>query len=313
MSNTSSDNYKVWFITGVTGGAGKALASRLLEIGGYKVAGTSRSKEKLNSLDGSLISNKDFLRLQVNLIDEKNVKESIEETIKKFGKIDIIVNNAGQSIFGSVEEITDKEQRLLMDVLYFGPCNVIRSVLPHFRKRKSGLIFNISSVIGGDPTNNVPFFSGYCAGKSAIHSMTQCLREEVKQFNINVCCILLGYLKTSFSSPLTTNQIKDYNLKEKANDMNKQFQNNTPESPINFANFIIENSKHSNIPQTIQFGKNPYHNPNNSNNPNNNNKPSYPHQKVRVNQDLPKQFDKDIANLPELTDGNIHMPYILHE
>ncbi|KAN0047395.1 hypothetical protein ACTA71_001777 [Dictyostelium dimigraforme] len=307
MSN-SNENYKVWYITGVTGGVGHALASRLLEIGGNKVAGTSRNKEKLNSLD--LISNKDFLGLQVNLTDENNVKISIEETIKKFGKIDVIINNAGQSIFGSVEEITDKEQRLLMDVLYFGPCNVIRSVLPHFRNRKSGLIFNISSMFGGDSSNNVPFFSGYCAGKSAIYSMTECLLEEVKPFNIKVCCVILGQIKTNFSNPLTINQIKDYNLKEKANDMAKQFKNNTSELPIHFANFIIENSKLSNIPPIIQFGKNPYH-PNNNNNTQS--KPTCPHQKVRVNQDPPKQFDKDVPDLPELTDGNIHMPYILHE
>ncbi|KAN0014728.1 hypothetical protein ACTFIU_001046 [Dictyostelium citrinum] len=299
--SSSNDNYKVWYITGVTGGAGKALASRLLEIGGYKVAGTSRNKEKINSFD--LKSNKDFLGLQVNLIDEHNVKKSIEKTIKEFGKIDVIVNNAGQSIFGSVEEITDKEQRLLMDVLYFGPCNVIRSVLPHFRERKSGLIFNISSVFGGDKNSDIPFFSGYCAGKSAIYSMTECLREEVKPFNIKVCSVILGYLKTSFNNPLTTNQIKEYNLKEKSNDLAKVFDNCTPELPINFANFIIENSKLSNIPSTLQFGKNPYLP----------NKPSYPHEKVRVNQDPPKQFDKEISDIPQLTDGNIHMPYILHE
>ncbi|KAK5581317.1 hypothetical protein RB653_001348 [Dictyostelium firmibasis] len=307
-NNNNNNNYKVWFITGVTGGSGSGLASRLLELG-HKVAGTSRNKDKLNSTD--LIKNNNFLGLQVDLANESNVKNSIEETIKKFGRIDVIVNNAGQSIFGSVEEITDKEQRLLMDVLYFGPCNVIRSVLPHFRERKTGLIFNISSVFGGsgcDSCSNVPFFSGYCAGKAAIHTMTECLREEVKPFDIKVCSIILGYLKTSFSNPLTINQIKDYNLKEKANEIMKMFQRNNPEQPINFANFVIENSKLSNLPPTIHFGKNPYHS-----NSNSQTKPSYPHQKLKAHQDAPKQFEKDIPDLPELTDGNIHMPYILHE
>ncbi|EGC38837.1 hypothetical protein DICPUDRAFT_93750 [Dictyostelium purpureum] len=247
MTNTN----KVWYITGVTSGAGFALCSTLLEKG-YHVCGTSRSLNRINQLP--FVSNNNFLGLEVDITNEESVKKSIKRVIDKFGEIDVVVNNAGQSIMGNVEEITDKEQRMLMDVLYFGPCNVIRAVLPHFRLRKNGLIINISSVFG---EASVPLFSSYCAGKAALSAMTYSLHEELKPFNIRVICIMLGYLDTNFKNPTTSNPIGEYKLESTFNKMKKTFGRHNKESPVNFAKFIIQNSMLDNPPLKFIYRKNP--------------------------------------------------------
>ena len=175
------DNNKVWLITGASKGLGLALVKKLLALG-YCVAATSRNIKKLSEAVGNKDSN--FLPLEVDLLNELSVTEAISVTIKKFGKIDVVVNNAGYGLIGTLEELSDEEARKNFDVNVFGSLNVIRKVMPHLRKQKSGTIFNISSI--GGFTGNFPGFGIYCATKFAVVGFTESLAAEVKPFGISV-------------------------------------------------------------------------------------------------------------------------------
>ncbi|KYQ93801.1 short-chain dehydrogenase/reductase (SDR) family protein [Tieghemostelium lacteum] len=181
---------KVWIITGATSGTGLALAQKLVEKGD-KVVGTSRNINKWKDLDISKHEN--FLGIQVDITSEKSIQEGINQALGKFGTIDVLVNNAGQGLVGSIEEITDKEHRDLFDALYFGPLNLIRAVLPIFRAKKSGYIFNVSSVAG---VKSYPRFGAYNGAKFALLGMSGSLADDVKPFGIKTTCIVLGYFKT---------------------------------------------------------------------------------------------------------------------
>jgi NAD(P)-dependent dehydrogenase (short-subunit alcohol dehydrogenase family) len=137
------NNNKIWFVTGASKGLGLTLVKRLLKQG-FKVAATSRNIADLETAVGS--TSADFLPLAVNIKSEESVQQAIEKTIGAFGKIDVLVNNAGYGLLGGIEEISDAEARDNFDVNVFGLLNVTRNVLPHLRQQKSGYIINISSI-----------------------------------------------------------------------------------------------------------------------------------------------------------------------
>src|SRR5262245_55284641 len=131
---------KTWFVTGASKGLGLSLVKMLLAEG-YPVAATSRALGDLQKAVGTTSAN--FLPLSVNLTDEKSIAKAIDETVKRFGSVDVVVNNAGYGLAGALEELTDAEARANFDINVFGSLNVIRQVLPQLRKQASGHIFNI--------------------------------------------------------------------------------------------------------------------------------------------------------------------------
>ncbi|MCW3467221.1 oxidoreductase [Chitinophaga nivalis] len=209
MSNT-----KVWFVTGASKGLGRILVLQLLQQG-YKVAATSRNIADLRKI--TTADSSSFLPLAVDLISEKSVEDAIGETVKHFGRIDVIVNNAGYGQVGGLEEVSDTEARTNFDVNVFGSLNVIRKALPYLREQKSGHILNISSIAGF-----VAFFPGfgiYCATKFALEGLSESLVTEVKPFGIHVTLVEPGYFRTEFLSSgslaVPANEIADYeNIRE---------------------------------------------------------------------------------------------------
>ena len=199
---------KVWFVTGASKGLGLTLVKQLINKG-YKVAATSRSINDLNSAVGA---SADFLPLAVNIKDEGSVTAAIAETINRFGRIDVVVNNAGYGLTGSLEELSDQEARENFDVNVFGSLNVIRAVMPHLRQQRSGHIFNIASI--GGFTGNFPGFGIYCATKFAVHGFTESLAAEVKAFGVKVTVVSPGYFRTNFLAPdslnVPKNEIQEY-------------------------------------------------------------------------------------------------------
>ena len=182
---------KVWFVTGCSRGLGNALVKKLLEAG-YPVAATSRSAETLAKQFGSA---ENFLPLSMNIKDEADVKRAIAETVAKFGRIDVLVNNAGFTHLATIEETSDEAARDLFDVNIFGLLNVTRNVLPIMRKQKSGHIFNVSSL----GAYNVGPLSGlYCATKHAVKAISETLALEVKDFGIHVTDVKPGFMRTQF-------------------------------------------------------------------------------------------------------------------
>ncbi|RYG48545.1 MAG: SDR family oxidoreductase, partial [Chitinophagaceae bacterium] len=198
----------VWFITGASKGFGLEMTKQLLAQGDM-VAATSRNIAELEKLIGQ---NENFLPLSMDIVDETDVARAIEATVSRFKKIDVVVNNAGYGLLGSVEELTDAESRKNFDVNVFGSLNVIRQALPTLRKQRSGHIFNISSI--GGYVGDFSGFGIYCATKFAVIGFTEALAVETAEFGIKVTAVLPGYFRTNFlnSDSLVTprNEISDY-------------------------------------------------------------------------------------------------------
>lgn len=187
------DNKKVWFVTGASKGLGLTLVKQLLSLG-QQVAATSRSEKSLTK--AVQMQNQDFLPLAVNLGSEESVVEAVAQTISHFGKIDVVVNNAGYGLAGSLEELSDYEARENFNINVFGSLNVIRNVMPHFRAQRSGHIFNVSSI--GGFVGSFPGFGIYCATKFAVQGFSESLAAEAKAFGIKVTIVSPGYFRTNF-------------------------------------------------------------------------------------------------------------------
>lgn len=183
---------KVWLVTGCSKGLGKALVEELITQG-YPVAGTSRSKESLEKNIGA--ESELFLPLSMNVKDEADVKKAVASATEKFGRIDVVVNNAGFTHLATIEEMSDADAREEFDINVFGTLNVIRSVLPQMRAQGSGHIFNVSSL----GAYNVGPLSGiYCATKHAVKAISETLAQEVKEFGIHVTDVKPGFMRTEF-------------------------------------------------------------------------------------------------------------------
>jgi len=199
---------KVWFISGASKGIGLSLVIQLLKAG-QLVAATSRN---VNDLIAAVNSNsKQFLPLAVNLKDELSVEQAINATITQFGKIDVVINNAGYGIGGSIEELTDEETRNAFDINVFGTLNVIRKVSPHLRAQRSGHIINIASIAG---IAGATGWSVYSATKAAVIALSEVLADDVKAFGIKVTVVAPGAFRTNFltsdSLVLPQNPIAEY-------------------------------------------------------------------------------------------------------
>lgn len=198
MSNTTSSAAHpspVWFVTGASLGLGLALARELLAHG-HRVAATSRSLPNLTTALGPTTDR--FLPLEVDLMNEASVATATQATLRHFGDLTVIVNNAGYGQLGTAEEVTDVEARKNFDVNVFGLLNVMRATLPHLRERRAGHVFNISS-IGG----YVGAFSGwgvYCATKFAVAGLTESLHADLVPFGVHTTLVYPGYFRTDFLS-----------------------------------------------------------------------------------------------------------------
>ncbi|MGC4102941.1 SDR family oxidoreductase [Ferruginibacter sp.] len=251
-------NNKVWYITGASKGLGLALVKKLLQQG-YKVAATTRNLDDLKNAVGSGSAN--FLPLTVALTEEASVAKSINETIKHFGSIDVVVNNAGYGLVGALEELSDAESRTNFEVNVFGTLNVIRQVMPHLRKQQSGHIFNIASI--GGFTGNFPGFGIYCATKFAVHGLTESLAAEAQLFGIHATVVSPGYFRTNFldsgSLAVPKAPIADYVNVRSVQDTHQQSINaNQPGDPDKAADVMIEVAAMQNPPIHLFLGQDAY-------------------------------------------------------
>jgi NAD(P)-dependent dehydrogenase (short-subunit alcohol dehydrogenase family) len=250
---------KVWFVTGASKGLGLTLVKKLLTQN-YRVAATSRSVQSLVQELGE--SSEDFLPLEMNLTDNENVKAAIGECINHFGQIDVVVNNAGYALIGTLEELSEQEVKSNFEVNVFGSLNVIRNVTSHFRNQHSGHIFNISSI--GGYIGSFPGFGIYCSTKFAVAGFTEALAEEMKAFNVHTTLVYPGYFRTNFLSQgsvqTASNPIADYKAaREMENAHLSEINGNQPNDPEKAADVLIALSKEENPPVHFFMGKDAYH------------------------------------------------------
>ncbi len=220
---------KVVFITGSSSGFGNLTAKKFQQKG-YQVVASMRSPEKEKELNQ--FENIDLIKLDV--IDLNNIKEAIQSTIEKYGRIDVLVNNAGYGAFGYFEEASDAEIKNQVDVNFMGVLNITREVIPHMRKQKSGSIINITSLAG---TIGMPFGSLYNATKFAVEGLTQALQFELGTFGINVRTVAPGGFKTNFMNAIQINKGNaksdlDFYRDKMENELNKMMKE--PPKPFNF-------------------------------------------------------------------------------
>jgi NAD(P)-dependent dehydrogenase (short-subunit alcohol dehydrogenase family) len=187
-----SNNARVWFITGASSGFGRAIAEAALATGDNVVAAVRRP-ELVTDLVAAAPDR--FVPLELEVTDHARIRSVIAEAIAGFGRIDVLVNNAGRGMVGAVEENTDAELRALFDVNFFAPTELIRAVLPGMRARRSGAIVQMSSYCGHA---SYPGFSAYCASKFATEGITEALAAEVNPLGIRVLLVEPGAFRTNF-------------------------------------------------------------------------------------------------------------------
>ncbi|MFD2037500.1 SDR family NAD(P)-dependent oxidoreductase [Belliella marina] len=246
---------KVWFITGASKGLGLAL-TRLALSQGDKVVATSRNTEALKKSITEYQGN--FLPLKVDITSDKEVKKAIEKSIEKFGRIDVVVNNAGYSLVGSMEEMTDGEFRQTIDVNLFATVHVIRNVMPYLRQQQSGHIINISSNAGYVGFANA---TSYNAAKFAVIGLSEALAQEVNAFGIKVTVVAPGQFRTNFmdkgSMQYAENRIPVYGV-DQAEEMWTAYSGQQIGDPEKLVKILAEIVELENPPIRLLLGTDTY-------------------------------------------------------
>ena len=207
-----SDKNRVWFITGSSTGFGRELAEQVLERG-EKVAATARNTKDIEDLIEKYPENAGVFELDVTKADD--VKNSVKEAVEKFGKIDVLVNNAGYGLGGGIEEPSEDQIRRQFETNVFGAIRVMREILPIMRRQKSGHILNLSS-IGG--FRSIPSVGYYTATKFALEALSEALAGEVEHLGIKITIVEPGGFRTDFagrSFKQPENRIAEYVTSER--------------------------------------------------------------------------------------------------
>ena len=194
---------KIWFITGSSRGLGRSLTAAVLAKGD-KVAATARNLEQLNDLVEHYPGQ--ILPLKLDVTDNDQIKEAVQETIDYFGRIDVLVNNAGFGTIGAAEAYTEEQVRSQLETNLYAPIAITRVILPIMRKQRSGRILQISSV-GGRVGN--AGLTIYQAAKFGVSGFTEALAKEVAPLGIKVTSVEPGGFRTDWVSTASTVEITD--------------------------------------------------------------------------------------------------------
>ena len=186
---------KVWFITGTSRGFGRVWAEAALKRGD-KVAATARKLASIKDLKENYGEN--VLTLELDITKPDQVKKALEQAHTRFGKLDIVLNNAGYSLVGTIEEASIDDIKSLYETNILGAVSVIKAALPLLRKQGNGHILGVSSGLGHLA---YPVIGYYCSSKWAFEAIHESLAAEVKQFGIKVTIIEPGAYATEFGSP----------------------------------------------------------------------------------------------------------------
>jgi len=250
MSTHNGD--RVWFITGASRGIGAEITQAALAAGDRVVA-TARDARKLRERFGE---SERLLPVALDVTDEASASAAVRAAVERFGRIDVLVNNAGFGVIGAVEETSAEEVRRVYETNVFGLLNVTRAVLPQMRRQRAGHILNLSSV-GGFRAG--PGFGVYCSTKFAVEGISEALHAELTPLGIAVTVVEPGYFRTEFlesqSVVASPTVIDDYaETSGKVREMAKTVSLNQPGDPVKLAKALVELTRHPHPPLRLPLG-----------------------------------------------------------
>ncbi|MFJ4253878.1 SDR family oxidoreductase [Microbacterium sp. NPDC090003] len=242
---------RIWFITGASKGFGREFAIAALDRGD-RVAATARDTGTLSDLVekyGDAV-----LPLQLDVTDRDRVFAVVEQAHEAFGAIDVVINNAGYGLFGTVEEITEQQLRDQLETNLFGVFHVTQAVLPILRAQGSGHIIQIST-IGGVAA--FPSLGGYHASKWALEGLTESLAQEVAGFGIKVTLVEPGGFATDWSGASATFAESQPQYAPLHEAMAKQMSGGASPKPVGFGTAILKVVDAEQPPLRVFFGEQP--------------------------------------------------------
>jgi len=244
---------KVWFITGTSSGIGKALAQEVLAAG-YQAALGARNTEDVADIVAAYPETAIAVKLDVTKTDE--IISSVKEIKDKFGRIDVLVNNAGIGYFGSLEESEEDEVRRMFEINFFGLARLTKEVLPILRAQRSGHILNVTSILS---LVSYPAVGFYSATKFAVDGYTESLSKEVAPLGIKVTAIAPSSFRTDWagrSANEAPHTIEDYKTTAEANKNNiRGYSGKQAGDPQRAAKAIIKVAETENPPLRLLLGE----------------------------------------------------------
>ncbi len=252
-NGSSSSDSRVWLITGCSTGFGRALADAVLAKGDRLIA-TARKPEQLQDLVASYRGQVHSLSLDVTDLD--NIRSAVTEAKDVFGRIDVLVNNAGYGALGAIEEVSDEAIRRQYDTNVFGTLNMMRTILPIMRQQRNGHILNLSSVWGmvSFATTGI-----HCSTKFAVEGLSEALSKEVAPLGIRVTIVEPGAFRTDFngrSLSIPEQQIDDYaETTGKFLEWSQQMDGKQPGDPEKAAQAIIRVVESDEPPLRLVLGE----------------------------------------------------------
>ena len=252
--NTTSREKPVWFITGCSTGFGRELARQVLELG-FRTVVTARNPADVKDLAAL----GEALVLKLDVTDQRQISAAIKAAEKQFGRIDVLVNNAGIGYFAAVEESEDNEVRRMFEINVFGLGRMIQAVLPGMRKRRKGFIVNIASVAG---LRSFPSLGYYSATKFAVEGLSEALWQEIEPLGIKLMVVEPSGFRTDWagrSANESKQQMADYAAtagaarREVRADSGKQ-----PGDPVRAAQAIVKAVESPKPPHHLLLGNDAY-------------------------------------------------------
>lgn len=243
---------KVWLITGCSTGFGRALATEVLNTGDNVVV-TSR---KVSDIEDIVAGNKEnAIGVQLDVTKASEITSAVEQAMEKFGRIDVLVNNAGIGYFGAIEESEEDEVRRMFEINVFGLANMTKAVLPILRKQRSGHVVNIASIGGLVGFPGVGFYN---ATKFAVDGLSESLAKETAPLGIKVTVIAPSGFRTDWAGRSANNSktvIEDYKETAGQNKENiRGYSGNQPGDPVRAAKAIIKAVESENPPMRLLLG-----------------------------------------------------------
>jgi NAD(P)-dependent dehydrogenase (short-subunit alcohol dehydrogenase family) len=246
---------KVWIVTGTSSGIGRVLVQKLLEAG-YFVTATARNRSKIEDFEKNYPSQ--CLSIEADVTMSEANQRVVNETLKRFGKIDVLVNNAGYGLAGVLEEVTLDQIRRQMDTNVIGLIEMTQLVIPTMRKQQSGYIVNISSIAGLRGSKGLSIYS---ASKFAVTGFSESLALEVSRFGIKVSCVEPGPYRTDWagrsidwSESITNPDSPYYEINSGTYKMLNSVSGNQPGNPEQIASVLIAGAEAEHVPMHMLFG-----------------------------------------------------------